>query len=32
MTLTQFYAALWGLLEPDAWKPGTSGSEGAGAQ
>jgi hypothetical protein len=22
----------WGLLEPDAWKAGSSGSEGAGAQ
>jgi hypothetical protein len=22
----------WGLLEPDAWKAGPSGSEGAGAQ
>jgi len=32
MTTTQNLARPWGLLEPDAWKAGTSGSEGAGAQ
>jgi Group II intron, maturase-specific domain len=28
MTTTQNLARPWGLLEPDAWKAGTSGSEG----
>ena len=32
MTTTQNPARPCGLLEPDAWKAGTSGSKGAGAQ
>jgi RNA-directed DNA polymerase len=32
MTTTPNLARPWGLLEPDAWKSGMSGSEGAGAQ
>jgi hypothetical protein len=31
-SLTRTRNRPWGLLEPDAWKAGSSGSEGAGAQ